>query len=294
MTETNEKIKHDILLNLPPFFAALLDTADFTDLREIRLRSGRQTALYYGNQTLFIGKAWLQPEISEIFSYICRNSVYAYMNEIKNGFITICGGHRIGLGGECVTENGEITSIKSISAINIRLAREFKGCAAPIINYIQDKGTINNTILISPPACGKTTMLRDIARMLSHKNKVTLIDERSELSSSFCGAPQFDIGPQTDVLSRAPKKRAINMALRSLSPDVIITDEVGSYEDIDTLKQVLGAGCKIITSIHGYSADSIKVSKGELLSLFDTKIELTRINGIPKVNKIHIGDVTYD
>lgn len=294
MTETNDKIRKAIFSSTPPSLALALEKVDFEDLREIRLRTSRQTALYYGNKTLFTGKVWLQSEISEIFSAICRNSVYAYMNEIKNGFITICGGHRIGLGGECITENGEIISMKAISTINIRLAREVKGCASPIINHIQNNGKIKNTILISPPACGKTTMLRDIARLLSYNNKVTLVDERSELSASYCGTPQFDIGPQTDVLLRAPKNQAMVMALRSLSPDVIITDEIGSSDDIIALKQVLGAGCKIITSIHGYSTDSIKATKGELLSLFDTKIELSRVNGIPKIHKIHHGDDTYD
>ncbi|MBE7028107.1 MAG: stage III sporulation protein AA [Ruminococcaceae bacterium] len=292
---TSDKIRHDILASIPSSAMPFLKEIDFADLREIRLRAGRKTVLYYGKTAEPVGRVYSSSDISEIFTSICRNSVYAYLDEIKNGFITLPGGHRIGFGGECVTENGKITNIHNICSINIRLAREFKGCAAPLINHIKSGGIIKNTILIAPPACGKTTMLRDIARMLSFKNKVTVIDERSELSAPFCGNIQFDLGPQTDIISRIPKSLGIIMALRALSPDIIITDEVGSKDDMSALEQLLGAGCKIITSIHGYSADSIKKSKGQLLLLFDTIIELTKRNGIPEISRVlHTEDFTYD
>ncbi len=295
MENTSDKIRQELFKTLPVSMIPFLKDIRFEDLREIRLRAGKRAFLHYGRISTPVGEAYSSSDISEIFSSICRNSVYAYINEIKNGFITIRGGHRIGFGGECVTENGEIANINNICSINIRLAREVKGCAAPLISHIKNGDLIKNTILIAPPACGKTTMLRDIARMLSFKSKVTVIDERSELSATFCGSTQFDLGPQTDILTRAPKSRAIIMALRSLSPDVIITDEVGSRDDIFAIEQLLGAGCKIITSIHGYSAASIKKSKGDLLSLFDTIIELKKRNGIPEISQIlNVEDITYD
>ncbi|MBE7039999.1 MAG: stage III sporulation protein AA [Ruminococcaceae bacterium] len=292
---TSDKIRHDILASIPASAIPFLKEINFTDLREIRLRAGRKAVLYYGKIAEPVGSAYSSSDISEIFASICRNSVYAYLDEIKNGFITISGGHRIGFGGECVMENGKISNIHNICSINIRLAREFKGCAAPLINHIKKGDMIKNTILIAPPASGKTTMLRDIARMLSFRNKVTVIDERSELSAPFCGNIQFDLGPQTDIISRVPKSHGIIMALRALSPDIIITDEVGSQDDIFALEQLLGAGCKIITSIHGYSAESIKKSKSQLLSLFDTIIELTKKNGIPQISRVlQAEDITYD
>lgn len=295
MSITNEKIKHELLEILPHSVMPFIKDIDFADLREIRFRTGRQIFLYYGNIIRPVGKIFSAYEIAEIFSSICRSSVYAYMDEIKNGFITLSGGHRIGFGGECITENGKIINLHNICGINIRLAREFKGCATPLINHIKTPDKIRNTILVAPPSCGKTTMLRDIARMLSFSCKVTIIDERCEICASFCGTPQFDLGPQTDVLSRIPKNLGITMALRALSPDIIITDEVGSNDDINAIEQLLGAGCKIITSIHGYSTNSIKRSKGQLLSLFDTAIELTKKNGIPQIlQAVYMEDSTYD
>jgi len=291
----NEKIKNEIFQILPAKIYGMLKDIDFSDLREIRLRTNGQVMLYFGNETKTLGNPLSADNISEVFNSICKNSVYAYLNEICNGFITLPGGHRVGISGECVISGNEITNIHNLSGINIRIAREFKGCAFPIISHIKTAHEIKNTILISPPACGKTTMLRDIARIISARNKVTVIDERSEICGAFRGTPQFDVGTQTDVITKSPKTLGIIMALRALSPDVIITDEVGTKNDIEAIEEILGAGCKIITSIHGYSAESIKKSKGRLLSHFDLAIELTKRNGIPEIaNIINMEEFTYD
>ena len=281
-----DKIKEELLKKLPLELSSVLQNFSFSDLREIRLRAGRCIMLYYGNETKSIGKPLNSTEVCKVFEVICQNSVYAYLNEICEGFITLSGGHRVGISGECETQGGHISNIHNFSGINIRIAREFKGCARKLMPHIQNSNNIKNTILIAPPACGKTTMLRDITRIISESLKVTVIDERKELGAVCSGIPQFDLGPQTDVFSKAPKSIGMLMALRALSPDVIITDEMGTKEDISAMEQALGAGCKIITSIHGYSAESIKQSKGEFLSMFDVLIELKKVNGIPKISKI--------
>ena len=281
-----DKTKKELLENLPLEVSSLLQNFSFSDLREIRLREGKCTMLYYGEETKKVGKIMDAYEIQKIFEAICKNSVYAYLNEICEGFITLSGGHRVGMCGECELQNGNISNIHSFCGINIRIAREFKGCARKLMPYITNGNEIKNTLLISPPACGKTTMLRDIARIISENKKVTVIDERKELGATHHGMPQFDLGPQTDIFSKSPKNLGMIMALRALSPDVIITDEVGTKEDITAMEQVLGAGCKIITSIHGYSAESIKNSKENLLLLFDVLIELKKENGTPEISKI--------
>lgn len=286
MDTTDEKIKKQLLSHMPQKFASLLEHKDFTDLREIRFRVGQKAMLYYGNKTLPFGSLLSPSEISKCLECFCKSSVYAYLNEIKNGFITLSGGHRVGISGECVVKGGEITNIHSFYGINIRIAKQFVGCSLDLMPYIFKNTIVQNTIIIAPPACGKTTMLRDIARHLSHKMKVTVIDERDEICALHNGVSHFCIGPQTDVLSKAPKSQGTLMALRSLSPEVIITDEVGTDEDIYALGQALGAGCKIITSIHGYSAESIKQSKGKLLGLFDIAIELCLKDGIPTIYKV--------
>ncbi|MBR6646491.1 MAG: stage III sporulation protein AA [Clostridia bacterium] len=294
MRYTTDKIKQEISESIPCEFAGIINQIDFDDLREVRFRAGQKMMLYYGTKTLQLGNIVSHQKILEIFESFCKSSVYAYLNEIKNGFLTLAGGHRIGICGECAVKNGEITNIYNISGLNIRIAREYIGCARKIIPYINDNGILKNTIIIAPPACGKTTMLRDIARTLSRTMKVTVVDERDEMCSMCDGVPQFDIGPQTDVYSKAPKALGITMALRSLSPDVIITDEVGTNEDISAILKALGAGCGIVTSIHGYSTDSIKESKGKLLSLFDIAIELKKENGVPKISNIIEMEKTYD
>lgn len=286
MISHDDKIKEELLNILPLEVSSILQNFSFSDLREIRLRTGRYMMLYYGNETISTQNIFNSTEICKIFEAICQNSVYAYLNQICEGFITLCGGHRIGICGECETNDGRISNIHNFCGINIRIAREFKGCANKLMPYIKNGNEIKNTLLVSPPACGKTTMLRDIARIISENKKVTVIDERKELGAVYRGIPQFDLGFQTDVFSKSPKNLGMIMALRALSPDVIITDEVGTKDDISAMEQALGAGCKIITSIHGYSAESIKNSKGQLLSLFDVLIELKKENGIPEISKI--------
>jgi len=145
-----------------------------------------------------------------------------------------------------------------------------------LIKYIKENERILSTIIISPPGGGKTTLLRDIARILGESHKVTIIDERSEIAAQEFGVPQFDVGIQTDVLDGYTKDAGIRHALRSLSPDVIITDEIGTKSDISAIENILKGGCKIITSMHGYSIEEIREKKGEFLSLFEVAVTLER------------------
>lgn len=291
----NQQTKQGIISQLPMKFQNLFRLIDFSQLQEIRFRLGRQIMLYYENGASYVrtdgsvtreraeGVCANTEDLENILGAFCNHSMYACQQEIKDGFLTLRGGHRAGICGRAVLSGERVDNITNISGINIRIAKQFPGCSQNLLPSIINGRQIVNALLISPPQCGKTTMLRDIARTLSEERKVTVVDERSEIAAVRDGRPQFDVGPQTDVLDRFPKAAGMLLAVRSLSPEVIITDEIGAKEDASAIAGVLNAGCKIITSIHGYDVESLRETKGEFLSLFDTAIVLTRKNGTPHV-----------
>jgi len=272
-----DKAREEIISKLPAEIGECLRKYSWENLQEIRFRAGRPAMLYYGDKTLILKKeSFGIKDIEKLLGNFCRNSLYAYCDDIKQGFITIPGGHRIGISGRAVYANGNLLNITSYSGVNIRIAREYKNSADACIKYIEERKRIFNTIIISPPGGGKTTLLRDIARRLGENHKVTIVDERSEIAAQDMGVPQFDVGLQTDVLDGFTKTEGILHALRSLSPDVIITDEIGTKDDILAIESILKGGCKIVTSIHGYNLDEIKQKKGEFISLFDIAIILEK------------------
>ena len=219
-------------------------------------------------------------DIEDTFQIICKYSVHSFMDDIKKGFITLRGGHRIGIVGKVIIENGQVKNIKHISSLNIRVSREIKGCSKKVLPHIiKNKNQINNTIIISPPQCGKTTILRDIVRNISNGNreygfsgvKVALIDERNEIAGSCMGVAQLDVGMRTDVMETCPKDLGIMMVLRSMSPNVIVTDEIGTEKDIKALYTALNGGVGLITTVHGDSIEDIKNRK-ELKNLLDEEL----------------------
>ena len=241
-----------ILLNLP-------DDLKMT-IEEIRLRNGKPLNLNYQGKDFFMTKegevtakshkAYIvtQEEISNTFQLVTKHSIYAYTEEIKKGFITINGGHRIGLGGQAIYSGNSIENIKNISSLNMRIAREKKGIANKLFIYLLENGNFQNTLIISPPQGGKTTLLRDLVRNLSNgygngrAYKIGLIDERSEIASIYRGMAQNDIGIRTDVLDGCLKEDGIMMFIRSMSPEIIAVDEIGGKEDIEAIEAGLRAG----------------------------------------------------
>lgn len=221
-----------------------------------------------------------QSEILKTLELMSDNSIYAYQDEIKNGFITLRGGHRVGIVGRVIQEGNSIKNIKDISGLNIRVSREVPGCSFNLAKYIlKGKSDVYNTLLVSPPQCGKTTMLRDISRILSDGLyeagfkgiKVGIIDERSEIAASYKGVAQNEVGIRTDVLDGCPKTAGMVMMLRSMSPQVIVTDEIGNEGDKEAVMKVVNAGVKIIASAHGYNISELKTRK-EVLSLMEEKV----------------------
>ncbi|HCQ91639.1 MAG TPA: stage III sporulation protein AA, partial [Clostridium sp.] len=175
------------------------------------------------------------------------------------------GGHRVGLCGTVVTENSIIKTIKNIVSVNIRVAREVIDCSKEILPYMIEENNVLNTIIISPPKCGKTTILRDICRVLSTGSStlkltgknITIVDERSELGACYNGIPQMNIGDRTDILDNCPKSQGIIMAIRSMSPQIIICDEIGTSSDMESIIAALNSGVNLITTIHGFDVEDL-------------------------------------
>lgn len=239
------------------------------DIAEIRLRAGRcAAAVTVSGKIIPCSAPFSEKDIADCFAELCRYSVHSYSREIAEGFITLDGGHRVGLCGTAVMSGGAVVSVKDISSLNIRIAREVRGCAEELYGRFF-AGGLCSLLLAGRPMSGKTTLLRDLSRMLGEKYRVALIDSRNELSASVRGLPTLDVGENTDVLCGYTKSAGIMTALRSLSPDIIICDEIG--DDYDAVEQCLFCGVKVIAAAHAGSLSELSRRRGtdRLLPLFD-------------------------
>lgn len=241
-----------------------LDNLQFDYLQEIRLRVGHPVILLYMGKEKILPVKVTERGIRETLDYVSNYSLYAYENELKQGFITIEGGHRVGMAGQVLIENGRVKNLKQISSLNIRISHEIVGCADKLFPYITHNKQMYHTLLISPPRCGKTTLLRDIIRQISDGNEwvkgctVGVVDERSELAGCYQGIPQNCMGMRTDVLDGCPKADGMIMLIRSMSPQVIAVDEIGAPEDIQAIKYAMHCGCKMVATVHGESMEEIR------------------------------------
>lgn len=242
---------------------------DFMKLQEIRLRIDKPVLLIYENEERFLKKGTdlcfvTKEQIKECMEYISNYSLYAFEEEMRQGFITIQGGHRIGIAGKAVLKESRVQNMRYISFINIRLAHQIQGCADFLMKYIAQGNKVYPTLIISPPRCGKTTILRDIIRQISNGfsglagRSVGVVDERSELGACYMGIPQNDLGLRTDVLDCCPKAEGMMMLIRSMAPEVIAVDEIGMKEDIEAMAYARNCGCTLIATAHGNSMEDIR------------------------------------
>lgn len=251
-----EKIKNVIEENL----------ADL-NLEEIRIRNNKPIILKSSNQEKLIRYYPNSDEMMTILQLICENSIYTYQKQIAEGFVTLKGGHRVGLSGSCVMEKGEVINISYISSFNFRISRQIIGCSKNALKYIIDmnKKIVKNTLIVSPPGSGKTTLLRDVIRQISSGIKsvkfkgqtVGVVDERGEIASLYRGEAQNEIGSKTDVIENTTKSIGMKMLIRSMAPEVIVADEIGGQNDIEVIKYAICSGCKGIFTAHGASFDDI-------------------------------------
>lgn len=249
---------------------------DMKYLQEIRLRVGQPLVCIYRGKEIFLaeqGGSCKGPQeyflvsreaLQETVSYVSRYSIYAFDEEMRQGYITLPGGHRVGLAGKIVMEDGRIRCVKYISFLNVRLSHERKGCGDKVFPYLIEDGNFCHTLIISPPKCGKTTLLRDIIRQASNGStllagqNVGVVDERSEIGGSYQGVPQNDLGIRTDVLDCCPKSEGMMMLIRSMAPDIVAVDEIGDYRDSQAIEAVFHCGCKLLATVHGSSVEDIR------------------------------------
>ena len=271
--------------------------------QEVILRVNRAAAVLCPDNTYFLtengcltNKLIDQPmlsvnqrEINDIFQNICNYSVYSRQNEIRQGFVTMQGGHRAGICGTAVVENEKIVNIRDISSINIRIAREHKGCSKAVLSAVNN---IDGGVLIcGSPCSGKTTVLRDIALTIStdYRKKVSVVDERGEIAGTVRGIFQNDIG-LCDVLDGYSKSEGIIMAIRSMSPEVVICDEIGGFDDVKAILQCSNSGVSFIAAVHAKNPDELvkKPFIKELIKsgVFETAVFLQSRKNAGKIQSV--------
>lgn len=221
-------------------------------------------------------------EIEDIVNQICNYSLYAFENELRQGFLTVQGGHRVGFAGKVILNtDGSVRNLSYIRFLNIRISHEILGMADSVLPDLFEQEELRNTLIISPPGCGKTTLLRDLIRQVSDGTKerqgqqVAVVDERSEIAGSYQGIPQNQVGIRTDVLDACPKTEGMMLLMRSMTPRVIAVDEIGSKEDLAALQRIAVCGTGVLATMHGYSLKDAEDKLGKSKNLFGRFLLLT-------------------
>lgn len=310
---TKEKLKNYFGKNIRKYFLKAEDNILERTL-EIRIREGREIIFRLKEREYYLCKNGLEvvnnnairagkEDIMEILELMSDYSIYSLEEEIRKGFLTLKGGFRVGISGKCITENNAVKAIKYINGMNIRICREVKGCADKLTSRIL-KNNIKNILILSPPNCGKTTLLRDMIRGLSNSGfNIGVVDERSEIGGCYRGEIQNDLGSRTDILDSCPKEEGIFMLLRSMAPDYIALDEI-TYKDIEALREAIGCGVGIICTAHADKIEDIlnkksfeEIRKRELFELYvvlEKSEKVGEITGIYDKGLRLIGGSSYD
>lgn len=274
--------KSDQIRNMfPTQFHSMLSALNQieNDLQEIRIRVNCPCIFVIGRMEFFPdqrgrlhkemekGLVFSKEDIDVLFNHICNYSPYAYESQLKQGFLTVAGGHRVGVCGQVVLQDGRISLMKQVQFLHVRIVHEIPGVGDEILPYLFEHGRFLNTLIISSPGVGKTTMLRDLTKSISNGNRyvegkqICIIDERSEIAGCYMGVPQNHVGKRTDVLDACPKAEGMMMAIRSMGPEIIVVDELGLQRDYEAVEKASVCGINILASVHGDSLDEIYSEK---------------------------------
>ncbi|EEG78337.1 stage III sporulation protein AA [Dethiobacter alkaliphilus AHT 1] len=300
--------KEHILPIMPPQLKDLLaglSGAAEAKLEEIRLRAGRPLLVRTGSGETQVGRDMVTAaDLQSVLLLITEYSLYARDEELKRGYLALPGGHRAGFVGRTVLEGGEVKLLRDISGINIRIARQVLGAGKQLLPslYCQKTRRVRHTLIISAPQAGKTTVLRDLARLFGNGDaasgrpafNVGIVDERSEIAGCYQGVPQLDVGLRSDVLDGCPKAEGMMMLVRSMSPQIVVTDELGRPEDARAVEEAVNTGASILATAHGQSMTELfrRPSLAYLLEqkMFERIVVLSRRKGPGTIEGVYDGE----
>lgn len=279
----------DLLSILPlSFRKEVAPILNSENVEELRLRCGQP--LHYVNH---LGEFPFSSQVTHsdldfVLARACEYSLHAVQEQINRGFLTMSGGHRIGICGSAVMEQGDIKTLRPVSSLSIRIAKEYPDISSTIIPQIKKNHLIYNTLILSPPSLGKTTLLRDLIRNLSNGKGITpqrvgVVDERCEIAALHHAQPLFDVGSRTDVLENCPKALGLLFLLRSMNPQILAVDEITTPQDVDAMTHVWGCGVSLLATIHGESKQELMTrplfQKWKALHLFQKIITIEKRKG---------------
>lgn len=305
---------NDLCAFLPRSVAGILSTfsdLDALKINEIRLRRSAPPAICCEGNIYTLGKDGIagseasyiltDKDLEEAWRYVTSSSVYALEEEVRRGYVTLRGGHRVGIAGTAVIRDGLVRSQKDIFSLNYRVSRECKGIGLPLLPYLFEHKVFLNTLIVSPPGGGKTTLVRDLTRLLSDgtgdypRHNITLIDERAEIAAVFMGQACHDVGSFTDILTNFPKSEGMLLALRSMGPGILVTDEIGSEADRIAVADALRSGVSLLLTAHSCTMVELKekpVLKGFLQEgVFDRIIFLSPLPRPGTVKALYRRDI---
>lgn len=272
-----------VISQLPDWFRNIAEEVpalERKNVTELRLFSEKAAVwMIHGQQHIFHRAPISRQQLNDVFYSVCRGSVHSFQQEICEGYITMQGGHRVGLCGTAVFHKGQQTGLRDITSMNIRFAKNVKGCADALYQQLKllnaEKGSF---LLVGPPGSGKTTVLRDYSRILAEQGIIAaVLDERGELDCC-------DVGHPVHVLKNLPKEKAILQAVRTLAPQVILCDEIGSSLEAKMLCDGLNCGCHFIASVHG--DDLTKLLRKPILQPFLEQQSLDALVLLEPVGKV--------
>lgn len=279
---------------MPEILREKIKQININNIEEIRIRTAKPVILKNNTEEKLVDYITSSETVLQILQKICDNSLYSYQNQICEGFITIKKGHRVGITGNAVIKDGKVITLSYISSLNFRIARQILDCSNKALKYILNNNKIWNTLIVSPPGLGKTTLLKDIIRKISNGIPemnfkgitCSVVDERGEISATYKGISQNDLGIRTDVIDNIPKALGMKMLIRSMSPKVIIADEIGSKEDIEAIEYAVSSGVNGIFTAHGESLEQIK--ENPILNQLILKKYIDKILILDNQRNIHL------